>query len=191
MELGFHRWLDTTQNTTHVGKETLAWSGEGWTTSTTSWRATYHAAPRTLHNCAPPVTCPTGQVRPKIPTRRAARPTQTPNEDAAYFAKMTDNAMGISLNPDLERLISEKISSGRYSSVDEVIREALKLLDQQENGKGTSVTGEAPSPAGGLGDLVELMAKISSTVPQEEWDKLPTDLSKNIDHYLYGHPKVD
>jgi len=31
--------------------------------------------------------------------------------------------------------------------------------------------------------------ELSATVPQEEWDKLPKDLSRNYKHYLYGHPK--
>jgi hypothetical protein len=32
-------------------------------------------------------------------------------------------------------------------------------------------------------------AEIAESVPQEEWDKLPADLSGNLDHYLYGCPK--
>ena len=37
----------------------------------------------------------------------------------------------------------------------------------------------------------ERVADISAQVPPEEWEKLPKDLSKNIDHYLYGSPKED
>lgn len=33
--------------------------------------------------------------------------------------------MKVSLSPDLERLIAEKVSSGRYRSTDEVVREGL------------------------------------------------------------------
>ena len=35
----------------------------------------------------------------------------------------------------------------------------------------------------------EVAAEIGESVPVEEWDKVPTDLSKNLDHYLYGAPK--
>lgn len=35
----------------------------------------------------------------------------------------------------------------------------------------------------------EIVEEISSSVPKEEWEKLPTDLAKNLDHYLYGAPK--
>ena len=33
--------------------------------------------------------------------------------------------------------------------------------------------------------------RLRAQVPPEEWDKLPTDLAKNVDHYLYGHKKID
>ena len=35
-------------------------------------------------------------------------------------------------------------------------------------------------------DLLEALAR---EIPQEEWDKLPSDLNDNLDHYLYGVPK--
>lgn len=35
-------------------------------------------------------------------------------------------------------------------------------------------------------DVLEGLAK---EIPQEEWDKLPSDLNDNLDHYLYRVPK--
>jgi hypothetical protein len=35
----------------------------------------------------------------------------------------------------------------------------------------------------------ERVANISAQVPLEEWAKLPKDLSKNLDHYLYSSPQ--
>jgi hypothetical protein len=35
----------------------------------------------------------------------------------------------------------------------------------------------------------EIVAEIGAAVPEEEWAKVPTDLAKNLDHYLYGAPK--
>jgi len=32
----------------------------------------------------------------------------------------------------------------------------------------------------------QAFAEISQTVPDEDWERVPTDLSKNLDHYLYG-----
>jgi antitoxin ParD1/3/4 len=40
--------------------------------------------------------------------------------------------MNVSLNPELERLIHQKVESGLYSSASEVIREALRLTLKQE-----------------------------------------------------------
>jgi hypothetical protein len=37
--------------------------------------------------------------------------------------------------------------------------------------------------------LLEKIATITANVPAEEWEKLPTDLAANHDHYLYGAPK--
>jgi antitoxin ParD1/3/4 len=40
--------------------------------------------------------------------------------------------MNVSLTPELERLVAEKVESGRYTSASEVIREALRLLEEQD-----------------------------------------------------------
>ena len=38
--------------------------------------------------------------------------------------------------------------------------------------------------------LGEMAAMLRAQVPPEEWDKLPTDMARNVDHYLYGAKKV-
>jgi hypothetical protein len=43
-----------------------------------------------------------------------------------------------------------------------------------------------PIKSGGLGAVAKMLAAISDSVPKREWVKLPSDLSKNVDHYLYG-----
>ena len=35
----------------------------------------------------------------------------------------------------------------------------------------------------------EELLEIGASVPPEEWDKVPTDAARNLDHYLYGHAK--
>ena len=37
--------------------------------------------------------------------------------------------------------------------------------------------------------IEEIIAELANQVPREEWDRLPSDLSDNLDHYLYGSPK--
>ncbi len=38
----------------------------------------------------------------------------------------------VSLTPELESLIDSKVASGRYRSASEVVRAALRLLDERE-----------------------------------------------------------
>ncbi|PYP83377.1 MAG: type II toxin-antitoxin system ParD family antitoxin [Candidatus Angelobacter sp. Gp1-AA117] len=40
--------------------------------------------------------------------------------------------MNFSLTPELEQFVAEKVRSGRYASASEVVREALRLLEQQD-----------------------------------------------------------
>lgn len=40
--------------------------------------------------------------------------------------------MNITLTPELENLINEKVKSGKYASPGEVIREGLRLLKEQD-----------------------------------------------------------
>ena len=40
--------------------------------------------------------------------------------------------MNVSLTPELERRIAEKVESGLYTSVSEVVRESLRLLFETE-----------------------------------------------------------
>jgi hypothetical protein len=37
----------------------------------------------------------------------------------------------------------------------------------------------------------EIALEIGSSIPDSEWAKVPADLSKNLDHYLYGAPKSE
>ena len=36
--------------------------------------------------------------------------------------------------------------------------------------------------------IEEVIAEIAAEVPDEDWDKLPTDLSSRLDYYLYEKP---
>jgi antitoxin ParD1/3/4 len=40
--------------------------------------------------------------------------------------------MNVHLTPKLERLVQNKVQSGRYNSASEVVREALRLMDQKD-----------------------------------------------------------
>jgi len=42
------------------------------------------------------------------------------------------STMNVSLTPKLEDLIKQKVETGMYNSVSEVVREALRLLDERD-----------------------------------------------------------
>lgn len=45
-----------------------------------------------------------------------------------YSHKTKEHAMNVSLTPELERFIQNKVSSGLYTSASEVVRESLRLM---------------------------------------------------------------
>ena len=44
----------------------------------------------------------------------------------------TRRTRNVSLTPELEDLVDRKVASGRYRSASEVVRAALRLLDERE-----------------------------------------------------------
>jgi antitoxin ParD1/3/4 len=43
--------------------------------------------------------------------------------------------MNVSLTPEMEKLVNEKVENGMYASASEVIREGLRLLQQRDEMK--------------------------------------------------------
>ncbi|HSI32641.1 MAG: type II toxin-antitoxin system ParD family antitoxin [Phycisphaerae bacterium] len=41
-------------------------------------------------------------------------------------------SLNVSLTPELEKFVQERVSTGRYQTASEVVREGLRLLEQQE-----------------------------------------------------------
>jgi antitoxin ParD1/3/4 len=50
--------------------------------------------------------------------------------------------MNISLTPELERLVGEKVKSRWYASASEIIRDGLRLLEEQEEIRKTRLEAE-------------------------------------------------
>jgi antitoxin (DNA-binding transcriptional repressor) of toxin-antitoxin stability system len=45
-------------------------------------------------------------------------------------------------------------------------------------------------PAAPGSSLEQAFEAIAQEVPDKEWERVPSDLAKNLDHYLYGTSKV-
>jgi hypothetical protein len=70
----------------------------------------------------------------------------------------------------------------------EGVRAEVRLLTEgeprEEEGKVPSINLDPNAPT-----IEEKLRAIVADVPQEEWDRLPADLSEHLDHYIYGTPK--
>lgn len=94
--------------------------------------------------------------------------------------------MPISLPPDLDARIQQKVSGAGYHSPDEVIRDALDALDAREQQKAPPSTKEKKNPAIPVWQRFQNAAR---SIPEEELATLPPDGASEHDHYLYGVPK--
>jgi len=62
-------------------------------------------------------------------------------------------SVNVSLTPELERFAAERVSSGRYQSVSEVIRDGLRLLEEKELARMTAVNDLRDKIAVGLNQI--------------------------------------
>jgi antitoxin ParD1/3/4 len=49
--------------------------------------------------------------------------------------------MNVSLTNELEKFVSAKVESGRYNSASEVVREALRLLEEHDHARSLQLAG--------------------------------------------------
>ena len=47
--------------------------------------------------------------------------------------------MNVSLTPELDKFVAAKVSSGRYTSASEVVREALRLLEEHDRARSAQI----------------------------------------------------
>ena len=57
-------------------------------------------------------------------------------------------------------------------------------------GAPTNEETEPASIATSLASILEIASTAAEEVPQQDWDRVPDDLSLNVDHYLYGAKKT-
>jgi antitoxin ParD1/3/4 len=47
--------------------------------------------------------------------------------------------MNVSLTPALEKFVTKKVSTGRYTSASEVVRESLRLLEEHDSSRAAQI----------------------------------------------------
>ena len=81
--------------------------------------------------------------------------------------------MNVSLTPELEDFIQERVKSGRYHSASEVVREALRLLEDRDEVRRLRLDEMRKKIAAGLASLDR-----GGALPGEKvFDGLESDLS--------------
>jgi Arc/MetJ-type ribon-helix-helix transcriptional regulator len=94
--------------------------------------------------------------------------------------------MAISLPPDLDARIQQKVTKAGYRTPDEVIRKALDALDAKEQQEARQPEKVKKKPAV---PVWQRFQNASRSIPEEELSTLPPDGASEHDHYLYGTPK--
>ncbi|MDR3537786.1 MAG: type II toxin-antitoxin system ParD family antitoxin [Acetobacteraceae bacterium] len=61
--------------------------------------------------------------------------------------------MNVSLTPELEKLVHRKVETGLYGSASEVIREALRLMDERDQMRELQRNGIREKIAAGMASL--------------------------------------
>ena len=99
--------------------------------------------------------------------------------------------MTIHLPENIERSLLAAVQSGRFASLDDAMTEAasilLNKLDREQMANSPAIHEGVAASA--YKPIWERIPERSAAIPDEEWDKLPTDLAEQHDHYLYGTPK--
>jgi Arc/MetJ-type ribon-helix-helix transcriptional regulator len=94
--------------------------------------------------------------------------------------------MPISLPPDLDARIQQKVTEAGYRTPDEVIRKALDALDVKEQQEALSLAKKEKPPAVPVWQRFQHAVR---SIPEEELAALPPDGASEHDHYLYRIPK--
>ena len=88
-----------------------------------------------------------------------------------------------------EQLIQEIEQSPDYL-IEEVLNFLLFIkmrLEQRQDTLNSSENSQDSTD----NPILSMIDDITAQIPPEDFKKLPLDLSKNLDHYLYGSPKID
>jgi hypothetical protein len=86
----------------------------------------------------------------------------------------------LELPPELELRLEEEAARNGQPMQEYAVALLTRQLDRPRADRS-----EKP----GTKRLWEVAAEIMQDVPERELERLPVDLSENLDHYLYGTPK--
>jgi hypothetical protein len=74
------------------------------------------------------------------------------------------------------------------------MRKRKKSGDRTRNGRRAAAVASEKGGAGSgnpLESILDIVSEATRQVPERDWAQLPSDLAKNVDHYLYGTKKKE
>jgi predicted XRE-type DNA-binding protein len=95
----------------------------------------------------------------------------------------------ISAGNDVAKIDIARLRSGDLENIS--IDDLVALLNAFDRHVAVTISPAAPGELGEELSLADKIAAITAGIPMHEWEKLPTDLAANHDHYLYGALKRD
>jgi len=82
--------------------------------------------------------------------------------------------MNVSLTPELEAFVHDKVASGRYTSASEVVRASLRLLEDEDRSTGRRLEALKMEVQTGLDDLKA--GRFVSLETEEDYAKLASEI---------------
>lgn len=96
--------------------------------------------------------------------------------------------MNVSLTPELELMINNKVKTGLYNSASEVVREALRLLDEQDRIRGVRLADLRREIQKGVDDLNA--GRYSTLKTKEDFENLAEEIKRG-GRELLAERKID
>ena len=97
--------------------------------------------------------------------------------------------MTIHLPEDIAHSIEAAVQGGDFASAEDALAEAWRTFQRQrQQSADAQPTRVQPDPPERK-PLWERAAELRQSIPPEEWDKVPTDGARQLDHYIYGSPR--
>ena len=100
------------------------------------------------------------------------------------FAMRVRTTLHVSLTPELEQFVQQRVASGRYQTASEVVREGLRLLEQQERDREPAIgefktklhRGAAQAERGAVVDPGPILKKIEKLAQRLRVNELKSHL---------------
>jgi Arc/MetJ-type ribon-helix-helix transcriptional regulator len=100
--------------------------------------------------------------------------------------------MTIHLPDELRDSIRAEVLKGYFATEDDAVTAIVREHFRRKATEAVTTAAPAASETEAVRarkPVWERIQELTADIPDQEWDKLPADLSEQHDHYIYGTPK--